>query len=163
MPRPGDEEFIVPLCAVLRRHLRDVGQKFTSERAQVLETIIRMDRVFEAEELFMELRRGGMDVSKATVYRTLKLIQEAGIIEHVYRDEKQGHYRLAFGRAPNDQIVCVDIGKVIDFADADVIALRDRIAAAHGVTPVGHRFQIFAMAGERRADANEGTRAGRNG
>ena len=48
-------------------------------------------------------------------------------------------------------------------ADADVIALRDRIAAAHGVTPVGHRFQIFAMAGERRADANEGTRAGRNG
>lgn len=145
MPPQGDEQFIVPLCAVLRRHLRDVGQKFTAERAQVLETIIRMDRVFEAEELFLELRKGGMDVSKATVYRTLKLIQDAGIIENVYYDQKQGHYRLAYGKTPQDQIICVDTGRVIEFSEPELLALRTKVAGMHGTSPIGHRFQIYAL------------------
>ncbi|MFG0331616.1 MAG: Fur family transcriptional regulator [Phycisphaerales bacterium] len=147
----ADAPFIVPLCAVFRRHLKSEGQKFTPERAQVLDTIIQLDRVFEADELLYELRDRGMRVSKATIYRTLKLLQDAGIIESVPIDQKQAHYQLAYGRGPTDQLVCVETGAVIEFSAAEITQLRDRIAREHGWAPVGHRFQIFAVSPEGTA------------
>jgi Fur family transcriptional regulator, ferric uptake regulator len=150
-----EETFIVPLCAVFRKHLRADRQKFTPERAQVLDTVIQIDRVFEADELLLELRRRGMAVSKATVYRTLKLLQDAGIIEAVVLDppRPQSHYRLAYGRPPRDQMICVETGQVVEFSAPELKQLRDRIAAEHGWSPVGHRFQIFAVSGEASAEA----------
>lgn len=142
------DPFIVPLCAVFRKHLRHEGQKFTPERAQVLDTIIQLNRVFEAEELLDELRARGMSVSKATVYRTLKLLQDAGIIEPVLFDQKQAHYQLTYGRGATDQMICVETGQVIEFTDDDLLELRNRIARKHGWSPVGHRLQIFAVSPE---------------
>ncbi len=147
-----EEEFIVPLCAVFRKHLKTENLKFTPERAQVLDSIIQMDRVLEADELLIELRNRGMKVSKATIYRTLKLLTDAGIIEQVLYDQKQAHYRLAYGRQPQGQIICVETGQIIEFTDPDLIALRDRIAAAHGWTPVGHRLQIYAISKSQDAE-----------
>ena len=140
------EGFIVPLCAVFRNHLRTEKQKFTPERAQVLDAIIQMDRVFEAEELLIELRARGMRVSKATISRTLKLLVDAGIIEQVLYDQKQAHYQLSFGHPPRDQMICVESGEVIEFAEPEIRLIRDRVAKTHGWTPVGHRFQVFAIA-----------------
>jgi Fur family ferric uptake transcriptional regulator len=140
------EGFIVPLCAVFRNHLRTEKQKFTPERAQVLDAIIQMDRVFEAEELLLELRARGMRVSKATIYRTLKLLIDADIIEQILYDQKQAHYQLSFGRPPRDQMICVESGEIIEFVESEIRAIRDRISKKHGWTPVGHRFQIFAIA-----------------
>lgn len=125
-------DFIVPLCSVFRRHLKAEKQKFTPERAQVLDAIIQLDRVFEAEELLFELRDRGMKVSKATIYRTLKLLIEAGIIEQVLYDQKQAHYRLGYERAPQGQLICVETGRVIEFSAPELLELRDRIAREHG-------------------------------
>lgn len=144
----NDDTFIVPLCAVFRKHLKTEGQKFTPERAQVLDAIIQMDRVFEADELLFEMRNRGMKVSKATIYRTLKLIQDAGIIEQVHFDQKQAHYQLAYGQVPRDQMICVETGEVIEFDAGEVIKLRDAIAKKYGWSPVGHKFQIYAVAPE---------------
>jgi len=139
------QDFIVPLCSVFRRHLKAENQKFTPERAKVLDAIIQMDKVFEADELLFTLRGLGMIVSKATIYRTIKLLIGAGIIEQVLYDRKQAHYRLAYGRPPHDQLVCVESGKIIDFSAPEIIELRNQIAEKYGWTPVGHRFQIFAI------------------
>ena len=144
----ADDSFIVPLCAVFRKHLRSEHQKFTAERAQVLDAVIQMDRVFEADELLFEMRRRGMRVSKATIYRTIKLLQDAGLIEPVLYDSKQAHYQLAYGKPPANQMICVETGRVIEFAAPELLALRDRVAAEHGWSPVGHRFQIFAVSPE---------------
>ena len=153
--RMEDQSFIVPLCAVFRRHLKADGQKFTAERARVLDTVIRMERVFEAEELLDELRRRRMRVSKATIYRTLKLLQDAGVIEPVLFDQKQTHYQLAYGRPPRDQMICVETGKVIEITVPEIIELRDRIAAKHGWSPVGHRLQIFAVSPEAAGGSDD--------
>ncbi|RMD61217.1 MAG: hypothetical protein D6824_08325, partial [Planctomycetota bacterium] len=69
-PRVTIEE---PLCAVFRRRLRDAGQKYTPERAAILDAIIRIDDIFDAEQLQEQLRALGRPISKATVYRTLKV------------------------------------------------------------------------------------------
>lgn len=138
-------EIVEPLCAVFRRHLKKEGQKYTPERAQILDAIIQLDDVFEAERLLELLKGSGFRVSKATIYRTIKLLQDAGIIQQVLVDAEHAHYQLAYGRRPRDLLVRVDTGEIIPIEVPELIAIRDRICRAMGVTAQGHRLQIYAL------------------
>ena len=144
----AEDAFIVPLCAVFRRHLRQAGQKFTPERAQVLDAIIQLNRVFEPDELRTAMRERGLKVSKATIYRTLRLLIDADLVEQIPINPKQIHYRLAYGEPPQDQMVCIETGKVVHFAAPELLALRQRVAREFGWSAIGHRFQIFAISDE---------------
>lgn len=146
-------EILMPLCSVFRRFLRSRDLKYTRERADVLQAIIDHAGPFEAEELLLEMRSQGHRVSKATIYRTLRLLQEAGIITQALFDSKQSHFQLIYGKQPQDVMVCLRTGRTIDFQSPDLAALRDRICAELGWKPVGHRFQVFAMSPETESDA----------
>jgi Fur family ferric uptake transcriptional regulator len=132
-----------PLCAVFRRKLKAENQKYTPERAHILNTIIELDGLFEADVLLETVRAGGFRVSKATIYRTLKLLEEAGIIQQVPFDRDQSHYQLAYGKKPDTVLINVDTGDVEAIEVPELIALRDTICKAKGLTPEGHRLQIF--------------------
>lgn len=141
----GEElDLIEPLCAVFRRSLKDEGLKYTPERAQILDTIIALDGLFEADQLLDELKSKGFRVSKATVYRTLKLLEDAGIIQRVLFDREQSHYQLAYGRTGNTLLIRVDTGAVESLELPELIELRDKICKARGLKAQGHRLQIFA-------------------
>ncbi|MCH8006621.1 MAG: transcriptional repressor [Planctomycetes bacterium] len=147
---------MVPLCAVFRRFLRSQNLKYTPERADVLNAIIERAGVFEVEELFVEIRSRGQRVSKATIYRTTKLLQEAGIISPALFDSKQTHYQLIYGKTPRDHMVCMKTAKAIEFSNEELVVLRNRICEQYGWEPVGHRFQIFAISPQGRAQEEEG-------
>ena len=151
---PSTPQQMVPLCSVFRKFLRSRSLKYTAERADVLQAIIEHDDLFEAEELLLNMRSRGHRVSKATIYRTLRLLQEAGIITQALFDAKQAHFQLIYGREPRDSMLCMRTGKAIDFQSKELAQLRDRICHELGWTPVGHRFQIYALAPE---DQNEET------
>jgi Fur family ferric uptake transcriptional regulator len=142
--RAEDEGIIEPLCAVFRRSLKDEGLKYTPERAQILDSIIELDGLFEAEQLLEEVKAKGFRVSKATVYRTLKLLEESGIVQRVLFDRDQSHYQLAYGRKGNTVLVRVDTGEAEVLELPELVALRDKICKARGLKAEGHRLQIFA-------------------
>src|ERR1041385_2763927 len=99
----GEEAAIVaPLCAIFRRFLKKRGLKFTSERAMILDAVLEKVGLFEAEQLLYEMRQTDHRVSKATIYRTLHHLVEAGIIREVFLDSKQAHYQMTYGRKPSD-------------------------------------------------------------
>ncbi len=133
----------MPMCAIFRRFLKRQGLKFTTERATILDAVLARDGVFEAEELLEDVRRGDRRVSKATIYRTLKHLVEAGIVTEVLLDARQTHYQLSFGREPKGYLVCVDTNEVIEFPANELVALRDRICREHGIEPVSHQFVIY--------------------
>lgn len=139
-----DSRIFEPLCAVFRRHLKSVGQKYTPERAQVLDTLIRMDDLFEADQLQAQLKRDGHRVSKATIYRTIKLLQDAGIIQKVMFDTDQAHYQLAYGRQPRELLIRLDSKTVTTIEVPELASIRDRICREHGLRAAGHRFMIYA-------------------
>jgi Fur family transcriptional regulator, ferric uptake regulator len=140
---------MAPLCSVFRRFLKSKDLKYTPERADILNAIIEIDDVFEAEELLLKMRGQGHDVSKATIYRTIHLLLEAGIITQALFDAKQAHYQLIYGKAPRDFMVCMKTGRLIEFVSPELVALRDRICRELGWQPVGHRFQIYAISPEQ--------------
>ena len=144
-PDAAEIAAMAPLCAIFRRFLKTQDLKYTPERADILNAIIERDDVFEVEQLMLEMRQRGYHVSKATVYRTIKLLQDAGIITQALFDSKQSHYQLIYGKAPRDYMVCVKTGRHLEFSDGELTALRDRICRQRGWDPVGHRFQIYAI------------------
>ncbi len=133
-----------PLCAVFRSHLRDLGHKYTPERAQILDTLVVMDDLFQVDQLIDAMKESGHRVSKATVYRTIKLLQEAGIIQQVLFDAEHAHYQLAYGRKTRDIIVCVDTNEILSIEIPELRALTERVCEQHGLSPESHRLQIFA-------------------
>ena len=114
----------------------------------MLNAVMEQDGLFEADSLMDSMRQGGHRVSKATLYRTVKLLREAGIIQEVLIDGKQSHYQLIYGRKPIDALVCMRSGKRIEFNSEEVTQLRDVICENYGWEPVGHRFVIYALSPE---------------
>jgi Fur family ferric uptake transcriptional regulator len=141
-------KLIEPLCAVFRRKLKSEGLKYTAERAQILDAIIRRDDIFQADQLMRALKDQGFRVSKATVYRTIKLLQEAGILQQVLFDAEQSHYQLAYARGPSGVVVETGggpgSGKITPVDVPELEAIRDEICRKLGLTPHGHRFVIYA-------------------
>ncbi len=133
-----------PLCAVFRRHLKGLNQKYTPERAKILDTLIEVDDVFQAEQIQSTLHESGYRVSKATIYRTIKLLQDAGIIQQVLVDAEQSHYVLAYGKTPRDLLVNADTGEITMINIPELEAIRDRVCAEKGLKAQGHRLLIYA-------------------
>ena len=141
-------DVMAPLCSVFRRYLRSQDLKYTPERADILDAIIAEDGLFEAESLMDSMRSDDHRFSKATLYRTVKLLREAGIIQEVTIDGKQAHYQLIYGRKPIDALVCMRTGKRIEFSSEELVAIRNKICKEHGWNPAGHRFVIYATSPE---------------
>lgn len=142
------QDVMAPICSVFRRYLRSQKLKYTPERADILNAIIDEDGLFEAETLMDSMRLSGYNVSKATLYRTVKLLREAAIIQEVIIDGKQSHYQLIYGRKPIDAIVCMRTGKRIEFSSSELIGSLNAICKEHGWEPVGHRVVIYGLSPE---------------
>jgi Fur family ferric uptake transcriptional regulator len=152
--RPATEDAVLaPLCSIFRRYLKRQGLKFTTERAIILNSVLQKQGVFEADRLVIELRGHERRVSKATIYRTLKHLQDAGIITEVLLDARQAHYELTYGREPKGHLVCLETKRVIEFPLAELAALRDRICAEHGFDAVSARLVIYGVSPEAKQSA----------
>ncbi len=143
-----------PVCSIFRRYLHEQSLKFTPERAMILDAALRKEGLFEAESLAADLKALGYRVSRATVYRTLSHLQDAGILKQVFFDNKQSYYEVIAGRQVHDYLICVQTGKVIEFNSEKLKQLRDEICREHGFEPVSHRFQIFGLSPEARKTRN---------
>jgi Fur family ferric uptake transcriptional regulator len=141
-------DVMAPLCSVFRRYLHSQDLKYTPERADILDAIISEDGLFEAESLMDSMLKEGYPASKATLYRTLKLLREAGIIQEVTIDGKQAHYQLIYGTKPIDALVCMRTGERVEFSSDEIVAIRNKICTEQGWDPAGHRFVIYATSPE---------------
>src|SRR5258708_5730532 len=121
-----------PVCAIFRRYLHNHKLKFTPERAMILDAALRKDGLFEPDELVSQLKDVTNRVSRATIYRTLAHLQDAGILKQVFFDNKQSYYEVIAGRQVHDYLICVATGKVIEFNSEKLKQLRDEICRQHG-------------------------------
>ncbi len=134
-----------PVCAVFRKYLHGLKLKFTPERAMILDGSLRKEGLFEAETLVSDLKTLGQRVSRATVYRTLNHLQDAGIIKQVFFDNRQSYFEVIAGRTTHDYLICVESGEVIEFNSEKLKKLRDEICREHGYDPLSHQFHIFGL------------------
>ena len=126
----------------------------------MLDAVLRKTGLFEPEQLVDDLKQLGRRVSRATIYRTLAHLQDAGILKQVFFDNKISYYEVIVGRQTNDYLICVATGKVIEFSSERLRKLRDEICQEHGFDPVSHQFHVFGISPEGRAQMDAAGNSG---
>lgn len=162
MQRKGATPF-EPICAVFRRSLKRGGLKFTPERAVILDAVLRREGLFDAEQLVDELRDRVRKVSRATVYRTLGHLQDAGIVKQIFFDNRQSYWEVIAGRQAYDYLICVETGRVVEFSSEKIRTVRDAICRELGFEPLGHQLQIFGISPEARKSESPGEKPPKDG
>jgi Fe2+ or Zn2+ uptake regulation protein len=120
--------------------LRDLGYKITAPRYRVIEHLAGREENFTAEELAADLA----PVGRATIYRTLKLLLEAGLVCKVVLGDGSFSYRMSH-RGHHHHLVCVGCGATEDIGLADVEDVIDRVRGASGFELVGHRIEVYGF------------------
>ena len=128
----------------LVKYLRERGLKRTEERMAVLREALAFDGHFEAEDLQVSLRRGGQRVSRATIYRTIKLLLDANLLRRSFSSVgKQTYYENMLDSRQHEHLICVRCGRVIEFKSDFLEEALKKEAAAHGFEFKRLRIEIF--------------------
>ncbi len=120
------------------------GLRMTDQRRTVARVIDASGDHPDVEALHARAVAIDPRISVATVYRTVKLFEEAGILERLEFGDGRARYEDAL-REHHDHLIDVTSGEVIEFVDPDIEALQERIAARLGYRLVGHRLELFAV------------------
>jgi Fur family transcriptional regulator, ferric uptake regulator len=118
--------------------LGERGYRETSPRRQVVQAIVEKDRHFTAEELRDQLPR----IGRATVYRSLKLLVEAGVLCRVLLEDGNLHYQLSH-RGHHHHLLCVECGASQDLMGCDIEDQLNRVADAHDFQMSGHWLEVY--------------------
>ncbi|MEM1010700.1 MAG: transcriptional repressor [Planctomycetota bacterium] len=153
--KQGPDRSVAPACATFRSFLRRRGLKFTRERAAILDTVLRRETLFHADGVAEDLRQAGLSGSRATVYRTLGHLQEAGLIRQITFDGgRHGFFERVADpsgpREPGDYLIDAESGDVVRVDAPELREARDALCRRLGFEPIRHQFHVFAR---RREDA----------
>ncbi|PWE34185.1 transcriptional repressor [Maritimibacter sp. 55A14] len=120
------------------------GLRMTEQRRVIARVLESVRDHPDAEELYARASEVDPNISLATIYRTVKLFEEAGIIEKVEFGDGRARYEDA-ERAHHDHLIDLDSGDVIEFVDPEIEALQEKIAARLGYRLTGHKLELYGV------------------
>lgn len=130
------------MTSILEKKCIERGLRMTEQRRIIAQVLSEATDHPDAEEVYTRATLKDPKISLATVYRTVRLFDEAGIIEtHDFRDGR-ARYELAEGEH-HDHLIDVQTGDVIEFVDAEIEALQEKIAEKLGYELVDHRMELY--------------------
>jgi Fur family transcriptional regulator, ferric uptake regulator len=124
--------------------LADAGVRPTRQRVRVLDELMGERDDVTAQELHERLRSSGEKLGLATVYRTLGLLAEAGVIDALSHRPGELCYRLC-GPGHHHHLVCSSCHRVVELADCELDPWLERISQAHGFVTTGHRLEVSGL------------------
>lgn len=127
---------------VLRDYLQQHGLRFTPEREAIVREIFSRHDHFTVDELYLSLRQKRA-ISRASLYRTIPLLIEAGLISEVFQDSGQTRYEHTYGHEDHCHLRCRECGEVIEFHEPILADLEMRVSAEHGYLASGHRLEVL--------------------
>jgi Fur family ferric uptake transcriptional regulator len=120
------------------------GLRMTDQRRTIARVIGAAEDHPDVEDLYARAVALDPKISIATVYRTVKLFEEAGILDKLEFGDGRARYEDA-ERDHHDHLIDLSTGEVIEFIDPDIEALQDRIAARLGYRLKGHRLELYGV------------------
>jgi Fur family ferric uptake transcriptional regulator len=120
------------------------GKRFSRAQRQLVCYIFSYHEHFTANKLLRDIEERGLHISRATVYRTLALLVDAGLLQtHRFNDELA--YEHAYGYPEHDHLYCKKCGAIIEFRAPELLELRERVARAHQFRAETHRFVVCGI------------------
>ena len=121
-----------------------MGLRMTGQRRTIAQVIEDSEDHPDVEELFKRASALDAGISIATVYRTVKLFEEAGILDKLEFGDGRARYEDA-ERDHHDHLIDLNSGEVIEFVDEEIEALQEKIAKKLGYALRGHRLELYGV------------------
>jgi Fur family ferric uptake transcriptional regulator len=126
-----------------RGYTKGKGLRNTPERETIIEEIFSVHDHFDVDELFLRLRNKNKRVSKASLYRTIPLLIESGLIKEVYFEDGRFYYEHIYGHEHHCHLRCTRCGRIIEFADDEIEAIQRQIGKRYDFVITDHRFELL--------------------
>lgn len=126
-----------------REYIKEKGLRNTPERELIIEEIFSNHDHFDADSLFLRLRNKKKRVSKASVYRTIPLLIECGLIKEVFFEDGHLHYEHIYGHKHHCHLRCICCGSILEFADDEILHLQNEIGRKYDFAVTSHRFELL--------------------
>ncbi|HEV2914512.1 MAG TPA: transcriptional repressor [Pyrinomonadaceae bacterium] len=140
---------------VFLQHLQKAGLKRTAQRDLILDVFLRTEKHLSSEDLYRLVQAEDQTIGQTTVYRTLKLLTEAGLAREVRFGDGRTHYEHNYKHQHHDHMICTECGKIIEFYSAELEALQDAMAAKYRFEPTHHLLRILGVCADCRRQARE--------
>ena len=135
----------------LREVLRGKALRATTVRKEIVEAVMSRKGHFHIDELVQELRGQGVDASRATVFRLMPLLVEAGLVKPAVVSGRTHHYETTFGHKHHDHLICTECKKVVEFHFEAFEILQREVAAKHGFELTSHVHELIGVCRDCRA------------
>src|SRR6185503_12486590 len=123
---------------VFLEHIHKKGLKRTAQRDLILDVFLRIEEHLSSEDLYRLVKKEDPTVGQTTVYRTLKLLTDAGLAREVRFGDGRTHYEHNYKHQHHDHMICSECGKIIEFFSPEIEALQDQMASNFGFRPTHH-------------------------
>ena len=128
---------------ILLETLRKEGLRFTQQRQAVWNEIQKSHDHRDAEEIYISIRTSGTKVSRATVYRTIDILVNNGLLRKMDMGDGRNRFEPRLDDKHHDHIICLETGDIIEFYSDELEKLQETIAKDHGYELVRHVHQLF--------------------
>jgi Fur family transcriptional regulator, ferric uptake regulator len=129
----------------LKQVLREKKLKYTPERKAIFEEVEKLDSHFDADDLFFNMHKKNSKVSKGSIYRTLRIFEEAGIVRTVIFTERHAHYERVKGKTHHSHLICRKCGRIIEFFNPKIAQGLREICREHGFKEQDHKIESIGM------------------
>jgi len=129
----------------LTRYLAGRGLRATTQRDAILQVFVDAGQHLSAEELYLQVRKGHPGIGYATVYRTLKLLAEAGLADE--RRFEDGFTRFEYKSTDHhhDHLICTKCGRIIEFENERIEALQQDVAKKNHFKVQSHKLELYGL------------------
>ena len=143
-----------------RRYLKGLNLKCTPEREGIVREVMSFKKHFEADELLVKLRNRHNRVAKGTIYRTLKLLVDAGFLRPVIFIDRHMHYEPLVDSSHHEHLICMRCGRIIEFKNPKMEKMLEKICERISFTHAAHKLEITGLCSRCKPRHRESRRGG---
>ena len=130
---------------LLSSALKKEGLRHTIQRQAVWDEIKSNDEHRDAEQIYSALRKNNLNVSRATVYRTIDVLYKNNLIRKIELGDSPSKYENKVNSEHHDHIICVQCGRIDEFVDDKIESQQDKIIDKLGFKMIRHIHQLFVL------------------
>ena len=130
---------------LLKKALKKEGLRYTQQRQLIWDELCSSEEHRDAEEIYLSLRKEGVNASRATVYRTIDVLVKNKLVRKLDLGDGKARYENKIDSSHHDHLICVKCGKIEEFMNDKIEAIQDDIVKSLGFKMIRHIHQLFVL------------------
>src|SRR5437763_7719649 len=143
--RPPDAATPAEARTRLNEWIAERGLRASRQRDLIVDTFFGATGHLSVDELLSKVEERDENIGAATVYRTMKILTDAGLASARHFEDGQTRYEAAIGRHHHDHLICTSCHQIIEFENERIEELQDMVARHHGFQVTRHKLELYGL------------------